>query len=272
MTDTIETFHGSVIQHGHHNDRIYLMHLRGEANPALVAALDKMARKYGYGKIVAKIPATGWPVFRSAGYVEEARIPKFFYGDTDGLFVAKYCSAERQIPSDQADSESAHPTPVSAAQQFACAPTIGACTSADATGMASIYRHAFETYAFPIHRAEHIRQMMRQNVFYFCCRMNHEMVALAAAEIDSASQTGEMTDFVTLPTYRGMGLAYRLLGRLENEAANHGVKTAYTIARADSPGMNRVFEKTGYHYAGRLVNNTQIGGCIRSMNVWYRPM
>ena len=50
------------------------------------------------------------------------------------------------------------------------------------------------------------------------------------------------------------------------------MKTAYTIARADSAAMNGVFHKTGYHYAGRLVNNTQIGGRIRNMNVWYKRL
>jgi RimJ/RimL family protein N-acetyltransferase len=62
------------------------------------------------------------------------------------------------------------------------------------------------------------------------------------------------------------------LSRLDQKAANHGLKTAYTIARADSIGMNRVFEKCGYAHAGCLVNNTQIGGRIRSMNVWYKHL
>jgi RimJ/RimL family protein N-acetyltransferase len=61
-----------------------------------------------------------------------------------------------------------------------------------------------------------------------------------------------------------------LLDRLDDEAQNHGVRTAYTISRADSYGMNRVFKKMGYRYAGQLVKNTQIGGRIRSMNVWYK--
>jgi len=36
--------------------------------------------------------------------------------------------------------------------------------------------------------------------------------------------------------------------------------------------MNRVFEKCGYSHAGVLINNTQIGGRIRSMNVWYKRL
>jgi ribosomal protein S18 acetylase RimI-like enzyme len=189
----IETIDGSVIQHGRHNDRIYLMHLYEAAETRLIAKLDAMAMANGYGKIFAKIPATRWKAFKSAGYVREAVIPGFFKG-------------------------------------------------------------------------------MANNALYFCIRVGKKIAALAAAEIDPASQTCEMTDFATLPDYGGRGFAKKLLVHLEDEAHHRGVKTAYTIARADSHAMNRTFEKTGYHYAGRLINNSQIGGCIRSMTVWYKHL
>jgi len=51
---------------------------------------------------------------------------------------------------------------------------------------------------------------------------------------------------------------------------NKGIKTAYTIARAMSAGMNVTFSKTGYRFGGRLKNNTNISGNIESMNVWYK--
>jgi hypothetical protein len=94
--DIIETIDGSVIHHGRHNDRIYLMHLYEAAETRLIAKLDAMAMANGYGKIFAKIPVTRWKAFKSAGYVREAVIPGFFKGMTDGLFIAKFFSAERQ--------------------------------------------------------------------------------------------------------------------------------------------------------------------------------
>jgi hypothetical protein len=54
------------------------------------------------------------------------------------------------------------------------------------------------------------------------------------------------------------------------EFYRRGVKTAYTIARVDSRAISRVFQKTGYRYAGRLIKNSQIGGRIRSMTIWYK--
>lgn len=90
MADKIETIDGSVIQHGCHNDRIYLMHLNGKTAGTLIPKLDRMATAHGYGKIFAKIPADHWKAFKFAGYAKEAVIPSFFQGTTDGLFIAKF--------------------------------------------------------------------------------------------------------------------------------------------------------------------------------------
>lgn len=272
MADKIETINGSVIQHGFHNDRIYLMHLHGNTSGTLIPKLDRMAKAHGYGKIFAKIPADQWKAFKLAGYTKEAVIPRLFNGQTDGLFIAKFISADRQQPQNQTGFDPTESVPVNLRQTDFPALNIDACTSADAAAMASIYRQAFESYAFPIHQAEYIQEMMRKNAVYYCVRIEKGIAALAAAEIDFASQFCEMTDFATQHEYRGRGLAQRLLGRLDHEAHTRGIKTAYTIARADSHGMNRVFQTNGYRYAGRLIKNTQIGGRIRSMTVWYKRL
>ena len=79
-----------------------------------------------------------------------------------------------------------------------------------------------------------------------------------------------MTDFAVLEKYRGNNLACHLLGAMEEKLPELGVKTAFTIARAKSFGMNITFAKSGYTYSGTLVNNTDISGQIESMNVWYK--
>ena len=272
MADKIETIDGSVIQHGFHNDRIYLMHLHGKTAGTLVPKLDRMAKAHGYGKIFAKIPAVHWKAFKSAGYTKEAVIPSFFRGTTDGLFIAKFFSADRQRTS--------KPNRFDAAERISSATRRGGhtplpvipCTPSQSVALGKIYRRVFASYPFPIHQPAFLKRSMEKNTSYFCIQANRKIVAAAAAEIDSASKTCEMTDFATLPEYRGNGLAGMLLGRLDDEAQNHGLGTAYTIARADSYGMNRVFKKKGYRYAGRLVKNSQIGGRIRSMAVWYKHL
>jgi putative beta-lysine N-acetyltransferase len=109
-------------------------------------------------------------------------------------------------------------------------------------------------------------------VRYFGCRLSGKLVALSSAEMDSEGLNVEMTDFATLPDYRGHGLAAHLLARMEAEMADAGMLTAYTIARAYSFGMNITFARAGYEFAGTLTNNTNISGGIESMNVWWKRL
>jgi putative beta-lysine N-acetyltransferase len=98
------------------------------------------------------------------------------------------------------------------------------------------------------------------------------MIAASSSEMDQPERNTEMTDFATLPEARGQGLATALLGRMEADAAELGLSMAYTIARSPSYGMNITFARMGYAYAGRLKNNTNIGGDFESMNVWYKKL
>jgi putative beta-lysine N-acetyltransferase len=138
--------------------------------------------------------------------------------------------------------------------------------------MASLYRKTLETYPFPIHDPGYLARTMADNVVYFGVFGAGELVALSSAEKDAGASAAEMTDFATLPEYRGKGLSSCLLKQTEEAMKAEGIKTAYTIARAESYGMNIVFARCGYEYRGRLVNNTDIAGDIESMNIWYRRL
>jgi putative beta-lysine N-acetyltransferase len=271
LVDKIETIHGSVVQHGHHNDRIYLMHLDETHSMRVIKTFDQMVVDFGYGKIFAKIPASCGQIFLAAGYVEEARVPGFFNGTTDGLFVAKFFSDDRRKPSGSLEEYSANHRSIRDGSD-AILPKVESCSPGEADRMAALYREVFRSYAFPIHCPDYVRFTMKKNVSYFCVRVKGELASLSAAEIDAHSQTCEMTDFATLPEHRGKGFAGHLLDSMETDVCRRGVRTVYTIARVDSPGMNRVFKTREYRFAGCLVKNTQIGGRIRSMNVWYKRL
>ena len=109
---------------------------------------------------------------------------------------------------------------------------------------------------------------MKQNVNYFGVEIKEDLVALSSAEIDEAALNVEMTDFATLPKWRGNSLSIHLLLLMENEMKQRGIKVAYTLARAASRSINIVF--FGYQYGGRLKNNTNISGNIESMNIWHK--
>jgi putative beta-lysine N-acetyltransferase len=142
----------------------------------------------------------------------------------------------------------------------------------DTTKMAALYRAVFPSYPFPILDPEYLRSCMEDHVLYVGAEWDGTLAAISAAEMDPSDKNAEMTDFATLPEFRRQGLARRLLARMEKETRDFGIRTAYTIARAGSPGMNLTFAQSGYTFAGTLVNNTHIAGRIESMNVWFKEL
>lgn len=275
--DTIETIHEALVQHGPHNDRIYLMRLNGADPYRLITTLEDLARQKGYGKIFAKIPAPAWQAFQSADYFVEAVVPGFFNGRTDGYFISKYFSEGRQKdhtlekrlgvarPARKDDVGHIRSGNWSARHVVACQPS-------DAEQMSDTYHKVFRTYPFPIQKPGYLKRLMKEDVRYFCIRIDGRIAAIAAAEIDFRNENVEMTDFATMPEWRGLGLAGMLLRHMDRKMRDRGIKTAFTIARAASHGMNAVFRNRRYIYAGLLKNNTQISGQIESMTVWYKPL
>ena len=275
--DTIETIHKAQVQHGPHNDRIYLMQLNGADPHRLITTLEDLARQKGYGKIFAKVPEPAWPAFQSADYVAEAVVPGFFSGRTDGYFISKYFSEgrhkdhtlEKRLGIARPEGEQ-HADPLRRGRWTTR--HVVACQPSDAEQMSDIYHKVFRTYPFPIQKPGYLKRMMKEGVRYFCIRIDGRIAAIAAAEIDCRNENAEMTDFATLPEWRGLGLAGLLLRHMDRKMRDRGIKTAYTIARAASHGMNTVFRNKRYLYAGLLKNNTQISGQIESMTVWYKPL
>jgi putative beta-lysine N-acetyltransferase len=277
MRDIIETWRNSTVQHGDLSRRIYLMKLHRGDYPDILQAMEDLAGERGYEKIVAKVPAGLGSFFRRRGYRTEARVPGFFRGIEDAVFLAKYPTPERSLERHREEigkilawtGERANTPMVPGGD-----PPLGveACRPSDAEEMGRVYKEVFQTYPFPIHDPGYLADAMKGHVRYYCLRKAGKMVALAAAEMDVEGLNVEMTDFATLSQWRSLGLAGLLLDHMDKEMASRGLFIAYTIARALSRGMNRTFGRTGYLYAGTLTNNTNISGRIESMNVWYRDL
>jgi putative beta-lysine N-acetyltransferase len=277
MHDEIMRLGESVIQYGPLSNRIYLMKLAPGDLPGILEVLDRMAVALQYTKVFAKVPASFEAQFTQCMYRREALIPRFYRGKEDAVFLAKYYDEARvwerraeQIATVLAAAQAKAGARASAEEPKEMA--IEPVTLADIGEMAVIYRTVFDTYPFPIHEREYLRETMEGHVRYFGCRLGGKLVALSSAEMDSEGLNVEMTDFATLPDYRGHGLAAHLLARMEAEMADAGMITAYTIARAYSFGMNITFARAGYEFAGTLTNNTNISGGIESMNVWWKRL
>lgn len=276
--DRCERIGASLVQHGPFSNRVYLMKLDQRDLPGIIDKIEALAAEHGYTKLFAKVPAPAAEVFIGCDYRPEAIIPGFYKGRRDALFVCKYLDRKRESDDDPqaleavlelaAEKAAQSPDddrPCPGAQIFQCGPD-------DADRMSRLYRDVFPTYPFPIHDAGYIRETMETHIDYFGAVIDGELAALSSAEMDKSAANVEMTDFATLPKFRGRGLGRCLLAEMEKAMLERRMLVAYTIARAVSPGMNIVFARRGYHYSGTLIKNTQISGNIESMNVWYKSL
>ena len=283
MYDTIVKVSNSKIQHGVQSDRIYLMHLAKEDMPEILDVLNYMANMYGYTKIFAKVPDFFSKDFLENGYVLEATVPQFFNGEEDCFFMGKYISDERSVPVDQELNKKVLDNALLKSSLNSLGHIVDGDTLAsefsfkkaehsDVSRMAELYSKVFDSYPFPIFDPEYIEETMNNNVIYFGIWKDDEIVALSSSEMCIEDGNVEMTDFAVHPEYRGYNFSRFLLVQMEKEMKKNKMKIAYTIARSGSYGMNNTFASCGYEFSGVLVRNTQIGGKIEDMNVWFKAL
>ncbi len=253
------------------------MKLYEDDSGSIISTLNMTANENNYSKIFAKVPAKFKNIFLSDNYVLEASIPNFYEGKEDGLFLSKYYSEHRKNVNNAEEIKRVLETALGKSMlqiksvlsnDF----SIRKCTLKDTKQMAEVYSEVFQTYPFPINDANYIADTIKKNVNYYAVFDGKKIVSLSSFEIDDESKNSEMTDFATIPEYRGNNFSHYLLKYMENQAKNSGILVSYTIARALSYSMNITFAKSGYTYSGTLINNTNICGSLESMNVWYKPL
>jgi len=277
MFDIIEKIGNSTVHHGKNSNRIYVMSLDPNDLPEITKNIDELARIKEYSKAIAKIPLEFKEVFEMSGYKEEAVIPYFFNGEKNCSFMCKYYDPSRKNDPfidtctenlNIALKKEPETNTSSLSEKF----TLREATEKDIYEMAKLYKIVFKSYPFPIHDEKYILKTMQENIIYFGIWQGQNLVALSSIELASKYSNAEMTDFAVLPDYRGYGFALYMLKNMEKKLEKMGIKTAYTIARAMSAGMNITFAKNGYTFGGTLINNTDISGQIESMNVWYKNL
>jgi len=271
--DEILFLGNSMVQHGPSNDRVYLMKLDPVDLPDIVNKMYELGRQNGYTKLFAKVPANATSHFAALGFVDEARVPFMYKGKSAGYFMSKYLDQSRAIPKnfehisevlDQADRKADTP------QKHTENGKVVRLQLKNIDELAALYATVFTTYPFPLHDQLFLRESMLADTAFFGILSDDKLVAAASMEMDRSWQCAEMTDFATLPDYRGQGAAGRLLTAMEHAAKDFSINTTYTIARAESYGMNIVFSRAEYTFGGTLHNNTQIAGKLESMNVWHK--
>ncbi len=276
MYGKFENIGKSLIYHGKHNDRVYIMNITKEDFDKVIKRAENLAVENNYGKIFAKVPKESAKLLEKFDYEIEAKINNFYNGKEDSYFLGKFLKTSRKsienknLLKDVLDLAKKKHSIEEIELDYGY--TIESLNESNCDQMANLYMSVFESYPFPIFNTEYLKETMKENIKYIGIFYKKKLVGIASAETYNNYKVAEMTDFAISKEFRGKNLALHLLIKLEELMINEGYKVLYTIARAESYGMNITFSKLGYDYCGMLKNNTNISGKIESMNVWSKKI
>lgn len=274
MYDKFEKIGKSLLYHGKHNDRVYIMKVFPEEFQRVIERSELLAKEYNYGKIFIKAPKEYEERLSKLSYKLEGEIENFYNGNESCVFMGKFFQESRKEDKNKELLEDVLKKTklkeeIKSLEKLPKEYEIRSLGKNDAKEIADIYKKVFPSYPFPVFDPNYIKETMEENIEYMGVSYNGSLVALASGEKYIEYGAVEMTDFATLPQHRSQSLALHLLEALEEKLLETGrFKSFYTIARANSYGMNMTFKKKSYKFCGTLVNNTNISGSIESMNIW----
>lgn len=222
-------------------------------------------------KIIVKARPQDVSSFVKKGYCEEAHINGYFAG-VDMHFVTRYPSRQRQYNKKEVEEEEiVHEVLAAVPGATKFVPSqITYASPADAHELSNLYREIFPVYPTPVGDPEYVLKTMSDGTLYVYIRERNRIVAAASAEINKHYRNAELTDCATAEGFQGKGYMRSLLVELERNLRTQGITCLYTIARAESFGMNKAFHDLGFQYGGRMTNNCFIYSGLEDMNVWYK--
>ncbi|WP_459840394.1 putative beta-lysine N-acetyltransferase [Halanaerocella petrolearia] len=252
------------------NQRIVIKDYQGSNLSELVTRLIKLADQEGFTKVWAKVYKEDREKFEAAGFETEAIIDSFYHTD-DACSMAYYLTKERQTRRNKEEADRILTETKKLAEErkdLATGYNFKVADKENIKALAKLYDQVFNSYPYPIDDEGYLLKMMEEGVIYGVIYQGQQLVAAASAETVAQYKNAEMTDFATLPDYRGQGLAGYLLQQLEEELKERDYRSLYTIARANIYGINKIFSQSGYDYKGTLIKNCNIAGGLEDMNLW----
>lgn len=261
-----------------YNRRLKVLDYAATNKRALCDRLCWLADQNGFDKIFLKARDDDWQEFLGLGFMLEGVI-KYYFRGVNAFILSRFSSQARlRAPSLIEESrlierlfrDERLDAPLRSLPERHA---VTVATEDDIPELVDLYRMVFETYPSPLTDPNYIQQTMRRNVLYRLARdASGRCVSAASADIDEKHSNAELTDCATSRDHRGKGLMMHILARLEDDLRERGIHTAYTLARAMSPGMNRAFYRLGFEYTGRLLNNCDIAGTFEDMNIWTKRL
>jgi len=222
-------------------------------------------------KLIVKTRTKDILFFQSHAFRKEGYVKEYFNGE-DMHFLVKYFSVARGSNLKEKEEEQILEKILSEKKFTSCQEIdkVSLAIPEDAQALADLYKQIFKVYPTPLGNADHVRKTMTEDTRYVVIRDEGRIISAASAEINQHFGNAELTDCATLPEAQGKGHMKKLLLKLEEVLIKEEIHCLYTIARAESYGMNKVFHQLGYTYGGRLINNCLIYSGLEDMNVWYK--
>lgn len=241
-----------------------------EGNPKDVVRLITEATPSWTEKVIIKSRPDDVLTFSRQGFTEEAIVRGYFAG-VDMHFVVRYLSNQRSYSAKAADEDTIIKEVLATpAVSMPSTSLVQRATMVDAEQLASLYNMLFTVYPTPVGDPDHVKKTMEEGTVYMIIREGETIVSAASAEINQRYRNAELTDCATLDSVQGKGYMRMLLFELEQYLRKRDITCCYTIARAESFGMNKAFHSLGYTYGGRMTKNCMIYSGMEDMNVWYK--
>ncbi|MEW5820064.1 MAG: putative beta-lysine N-acetyltransferase [Cyanobacteriota bacterium] len=277
MYDEITKIGHSIIQHGKHNNRIYLIRLSEDDFPEIITKLHNLAVKHKYTKVFAKIPSYAKNTFEEHGYVVEAEIPGFYSNKANCYFMAKYFSKNRRIIENNELISDVLETSYTKDSLEEIPPlnpdyNCNLCYPRDTSKIIALNKKVFKSYPYPIFNYDYVLNSMLNNFDYYGIWNKENLLAISGVETHLSDLNAKLSGFATLPEYRGNNFSLYLIEKMEKQMLKLGIKTLYSIIIANSYSINITFSKMGYTMTGLLINNSNIGGNFETMAVWYKKI
>lgn len=257
------------------NKRIRMDDYRGNSSD-IVQKLEELVQLHHAEKLIVKGRHEDFLFFLEKGFLLEAMVEKYFLG-SDAYFFSKFYSVERRKHDHwiTEDSMLNSISQLSMPKEMIFSPkdyVLQKVNENHAVELSELYQKVFPVYPTPLHYPEYVKKTLKDGTIYYAFFHNGKMVSAASAEVNDFYKNAELTDCATLSEHRKHGLMKMILQELEKELMRNGIFCAYSIARAQSFGMNAILHQMGYQYRGRFMNNCFIYEKLENMNMWVKNL
>jgi putative beta-lysine N-acetyltransferase len=256
------------------NKRIRVLDYEGMAEAA-TAKLLKAGKEQGYEKIIVFAKAYDQKNLTHKLFVPEGEISGYYNGHK-AVLMARYLEPKRK-ETDRWDRQDHLIQTIYDQKQKSVANrsfpfSIREASVNDADSLARLYSEAFPLYPVPITDPAYIKKSMNGGTVYYACFDGKKLVSAASAEVNHKLCHAEVTDCATLSEYAGNSILTHLIHSLEKKMKEYGIFHVFSLARADSFGMNKTLFRLSYAYGGRLCNNCVIYKGLENMNIWHKQL